>query len=300
MAYFRAFRDPLAVIIDSTNGMLDGQLSVLGIEVYRADPWHLPDRPPFASVPAGDIAAAARQGLASLAKLTVEGGTLTGRTPEALAGIEASAAMERALTLSGRCGSHGSRAAKVVALSFDDGPNPPYTNSVLDVLSSQGAVATFFCVGMHASAHREVMARIRDEGHEVANHTWSHPFLPDLTYLELREQIERTTHVLGTTGSRVLFRPPYGSRTPEVMRWLDELGVTIALWDVEPFDWARPGAEAIADRVLSDVRPGSIILMHDGGGDRSQTVAALPTVIQGLRSDGYAFATVTDLLGRQP
>ena len=187
----------------------------------------------------------------------------------------------------------------MIALTFDDGPNPPHTGRILDVLDRYGVPATFFCVGLHASAYTEEVARMSEAGHRLANHTWSHPFLPDLTVAELAAQLERTdeaiARVAGEQGPR-LFRPPYGSRTPEIMSWLGETDAgRMVLWDVDANDWALPGADAIAGSVLARSRPGSIVLMHDGGGDRSQTADALPAVIEGLLARGYRFARVDEM-----
>ncbi len=159
--------------------------------------------------------------------------------------------------------------------------------------------ATFFCVGLQASAHPADIARLAAAGHGLGNHTWSHPFLPDLSCAQLAEQLDRTDEAVtrAAGGARPdLFRPPYGSRSPDVLRWLGERGTPIVLWDVDPSDWARPGAVLIAGRVLMQARPGTIILMHDGGGDRSQTVAALPLVIEGLLDRGFRFTRADHLL----
>jgi peptidoglycan-N-acetylglucosamine deacetylase len=293
-AYLKSAGSPLVAVVESTNGVLDGGLVLAGIAVYRADPWSLPERPLLASVPARDLAEAARRDLSTLTRLEVTGGTLTGRIDELVAAIDSSAAADEEMRKAGRCLSHGSRQGREIALTFDDGPKPPYTGQVLDILSRYGIPATFFCVGLQSSAFPDEVARISAEGHGLGNHTWSHPYLPDLSRPQLREQITRTSELLDGDGR--LFRPPYGSRTPEVMSWLSEEDVTIALWDVEPFDWARPGPEEIARVALEQTQPGSIILLHDGGGDRSQTVAALPALIEGLFERDYRFVLVDELL----
>lgn len=296
---YTAVGERLVNVIESTNGMLDGGLMSAGLRMYRADPWILPGRPAFGSVPADQLAQAAVRDLAALAHLRIETGTLTGRTDQLDAGIAESADATEALSRAGRCLSHGSRERPVVALTFDDGPNPPYTGRILDVLDRYGVPATFFCVGLHALAHHEELARMADAGHQVANHTWSHPFLPDLTRGELRAQLERTDEAigkaLGTDGPR-MFRPPYGSRTPEVLSWLADGDNPVALWDVEPLDWALPGAPTITRLVLERTAPGSVILLHDGGGDRSQTAEALPAMIEGLLERGYGFVRAEELM----
>ena len=296
--------EPLVAVLDSTNGVLDGTLLAAGLPVYRADPWLLPGRPLLGSVPAQALADAGRHGLAALSRLTARSGTLTGRGAEHRAGITSSRAQATALTAAGRLTRHGRRlapagAAPEVALTFDDGPNPPYTGQILGILARYQVPATFFCVGLQASAHPADIARMAAAGHGLGNHTWSHPFLPDLTGAQLAAQLDRTDEAVArAAGGREpgLFRPPYGSRSPDVLRWLGDRGSPIVLWDVDPSDWARPGAAVIAGRVLTQTRPGTIILMHDGGGNRSQTVAALPLVIEGLLDRGFRFTLAADLL----
>ena len=298
---------PLVTVLDSTNGVLDGVLQAAGLAVYRADPWLLPGRPVLGSVPAQALAETARRDLAALSRLTKRGGTLTGRTGQR-AGIAASRAQATALAEAGRLARHGCRlvpagAAPEVALTFDDGPNPPYTGHILGILARYQVPATFFCVGLQASAHPADIAGMAAAGHGLGNHTWSHPFLPDLTRAQLAEQLDRTDEAVSrAAGGREPgpFRPPYGSRSPDVLRWLDERGSPIVLWDVDPSDWARPGAVVIAGRVLTQARPGTIILMHDGGGDRSQTVAALPLIIEGLLDRGFRFTLAAALLAQAP
>jgi peptidoglycan/xylan/chitin deacetylase (PgdA/CDA1 family) len=246
--------------------------------------------------------ALAAAGVDRLTPLVLEDGTLTGRSADHERTARESDPALAALTAAGRCLAHGPRvdADPVVALTFDDGPNPPCTGRVLDVLERYGVPATFFCVGLHASAHTDELARMAEAGHGIGNHTWSHPFLPDLSVAEFRAQLERTDEAVeAVAGPRTvpLFRPPYGSRSTDIVGWLDAPGrPTVALWDVDTVDWAMPGAEAIAGAALQQVRPGSIVLMHDGGGDRSQTAEALPAVIEGLLERGYRFARVEEMV----
>ena len=291
--------EKVITVIDSTNGVLAGGMMAAGLEVYRADPWVLPERPRFGSVSAADLAHSAQSGLLSLARLKVGSGVLTGRIDELNAGITASSAAVDTLTSLKRCLSHGDRGGAEIALTFDDGPNPPYTGRILDILDRYGVPATFFCVGLHASAHQEEMARIAAAGHRIGNHTWSHPFLPDLSWAQLIEQVRRTSDTIAEWGGAedpMLFRPPYGSCTPDIVAWLAGLYVTVVLSDVDPFDWALPGPTEIARIVLARAKPGSILLLHDGGGDRSQTVAALPGVIEGLLDRGLRFVPVDEMV----
>ena len=292
----------LTCVVDSTNGMVDGGLMAAGLRVVRADPWTLPDRPAFGSVDADTLARTAASRGADLIPLVLQSGSLTGRSPDHERTFRESAPAVKLLTATGRCLTSGRRdpSDKVVALTFDDGPHPPFTGRVLDVLDRYDVPATFFCVGLHASAHTEELARMAAAGHGLGNHTWSHPFLPDLSLRELDLQLERTDEaiesVVGAQPVR-LFRPPYGSRTSDVVSWLGrDGGPTVVLWDVDTGDWAMPGAPAIAATVLDQTRPGSIVLMHDGGGDRSDTAEALPAVIEGLLARGYRFARVDELV----
>ncbi|MFD5559189.1 polysaccharide deacetylase family protein [Kitasatospora griseola] len=295
---FAATGERLLTVIDSTNGILDGGLINAGLTLYRADPWVLPPRPAFGSVPAEDLAAAALRDPDAVVRLTVETGTFGDRAAQMAADIDASVPALERMRRAGRCLVSGHRERPVVALTFDDGPNPPCTGRILDVLDRYAVPATFFCVGLHVLAHRAELERMAAAGHQIANHSWSHPYLPDLGRGEVLAQLERTDEAIaravGEDGPR-MFRPPYGSRTPDVLRWLTEGDTTVVLWDVEPADWARPGAEAITRAVLEQTRPGSVILLHDGGGDRSQTVDALPGVIEGLLDRGCTFARVDGL-----
>lgn len=297
-SYLKGLGDPLTVVIDSTNGMLDGGFMAAGLQMFRADPATLPPRPDFGSVPAAELARTAWRDPSSVVRLELGTGTLTGRLDEHTAAMAASADALAAMTEAGYSVAHGDRARPQIALTFDDGPNPPYTGRILDVLESYGVCATFFCVGLNAGARGDDLQRMTEQGHGVGNHTWSHPFLPDLSATELADQLNRTTDVIeAATGTAPrYFRPPYGSRTPTVIGSLTDLGARVALWDVDTEDWAMPGPEVIAKTVLHNTEPGSIVLMHDGGGDRSQTVAALPAVIEGLLARGLDFVRVDDLV----
>src|SRR5262245_5777999 len=131
-------------VVDSTGGVLDGHMMVAGLKVYRADPWLLPERPVLGSAPAIDLARAAQRDLSALSRLALASGTQTGRWAEATAAMEASALALEELAAAGRCLSHGLRDRPEVALTFDDGPHPPYTGQILDILSRYGVPATFF------------------------------------------------------------------------------------------------------------------------------------------------------------
>ncbi len=173
----------------------------------------------------------------------------------------------------------------VVYLTFDDGPGPA-TPEVLALLAQHHVTATFFVTGSNAAANPRLLSAIRAGGHAVGDHTWDHPQLTKLSAAGVTDQLNRTEAVIGKTRC---VRPPYGDTSPTIAGIIAARGERQILWDVDPKDWSRPGADVIVDRVMSQVRPGSIVLMHDAGGDRSQSVAALRIILdrldtQGLRS----------------
>jgi peptidoglycan/xylan/chitin deacetylase (PgdA/CDA1 family) len=181
---------------------------------------------------------------------------------------------------------------KVVYITFDDGPSV-YTPQVLKVLSQYGVHATFFEVGQNVAAHPSLTSQVYRRGNSVQNHTWSHPDLRKLSAAQFAYQVSATDRqIRAHTGYRpCCLRPPYGAVNSTVRARAAGIGKKIALWTVDPRDWSRPGTATIRTRVLSQVRPGSVVLLHDGGGDRSQTVAALSGILKTLKARGYTFAT---------
>ncbi|MFE7191635.1 polysaccharide deacetylase family protein [Kitasatospora sp. NPDC057541] len=180
---------------------------------------------------------------------------------------------------------------KVVALTIDDGPDPRHTPTVLALLEQYGIRATFFLIGENAVEHPDLVREIAARGHHIANHTWTHPDLRSLSEGKVRDELERTSDLLHRTTGKVptWFRAPGGDWSSTALRVSAEMGMRPMAWSVDPRDWARPGTGVITDRVLKDVRPGSIVLNHDGGGDRSQTVAALKAYLPVLIDSGYYF-----------
>jgi len=287
--------DRIRVVLDSSTGMVDGHLLAAGLDVFRADPPLLPARPSHGSVPAADLARRGADEPAALHRLTVSSGALAGREDDYLDAIARSAPVERELTGAGRYLARGSGTAPEIALTFDDGPHPVFTPQVLDILARYQVPATFFCVGINVAAYPDLVRRVADAGHLVGNHTWSHPYLPDLTRDEVLRQVDATAAALGTAGlSTTLVRPPYGARTPEALTWFAELGLTTVLWDIDTNDWSVPGTAAILDAAAT-ATAGSVLLMHDAGGDRTQTVAALPRILENLLARGYRPVTVEEL-----
>ena len=197
----------------------------------------------------------------------------------------------------------GDKKVKQVALTFDDGPCDPYTGQILDVLKAENVKATFFMVGKHVLAHPMMAKRVVMEGHAVGNHTFSHFDYRLLTRGRIRKDIFRCQSAIeGVTGVRpILFRPPHGWLSAYIMRVAKEMGFVTVQWSLSPRDWRRPPGEKIVRRIVQNVHNGSIILLHDGvsdrdAGDRSQTVKALPELIESLRAEGYEFVTVPELL----
>jgi len=190
---------------------------------------------------------------------------------------------------------HASRDRRNVALTFDDGPDPVHTPAVLDTLAAEGVRATFFVVGEKVVAHPDLIARIVGDGHELGNHTYSHPYLPLRRSHTVADELARTDDAIARITGTVprLARPPYGGRSPRNVRAFVRAGKQLVLWDVNSFDWKGKPAEHVADRVLTRVRPGSIVLMHDVC---AHTPAALRLIIGGLRSRDYALDTVSAAL----
>lgn len=194
---------------------------------------------------------------------------------------------------------------KLVALTFDDGPYPPYTHDLLKVLESRQVPATFFVVGNNASRHPEVVRLVASKGHEIALHAGEHKDLLRLDRAELAGNIASGKKVLEElTGKPVKYmRPPHGFRDWLVMEEVAKAGLRVVNWSVIPRDWTNPGAQVIADRVCKEASPGAIILLHDGDApaqiaSREQTVKATGIIIDELRKDGYEFVTVGELLSR--
>jgi peptidoglycan/xylan/chitin deacetylase (PgdA/CDA1 family) len=179
-----------------------------------------------------------------------------------------------------------------VALTFDDGPGP-WTSAVLDVLARYGVPATFCLVGEQIPGREAVVARIAEEGHRLCNHTTSHDYaLPVRSPAEIRGEIAVTTQRVSSAARDApvtIFRAPGGRFEPSVLRAAEQAGLTPWAWSVDPQDWRRRDPDAIVAAVLDDIRPGAVVVLHDGGGDRSATVAALESFVPLLQSVGYEF-----------
>jgi len=183
---------------------------------------------------------------------------------------------------------------KVVALTLDDGPDPAYTPEVLKILRKHDVTATFFVIGRSAAAHPDVIRSIVADGHAVGTHTWSHANLRRLPAGKVRTEVGRAVEAVAATTGRTpdLFRAPYGNWSRTVFEECAAMGQTSIAWDVDPRDWDNPGSAHISSEVLDQVGNRSIVLAHDGGGDRSQTVRALRHFVPVLIDSGYRFVGV--------
>jgi peptidoglycan-N-acetylglucosamine deacetylase len=184
-----------------------------------------------------------------------------------------------------------------IALTFDDGPHATLTPKLLDLLASRHIKVTFFVLGECVEQNPQVLQRAAREGHEIANHSWSHPQLNRMSDDGVRSQLKRTDDLINSLiGVRpTLFRPPYGALTSRQKRWIpEEFGYKIILWDVDPLDWKEPGPAAVASRILKNTRAGSIVLSHD---IHRGTIEAMPATIDQLLAKNFKFVTVSELIG---
>src|SRR5256886_14145451 len=183
-----------------------------------------------------------------------------------------------------------------IALTFDDGPSAKLTPKLLDLLATHHIKATFFVIGENVAEHPEIVARAAREGHEIGNHSWSHPYFARMSDDNVRSQLRRTDDAIrNAIGIRpTLLRPPYGSITAREKRWIhDEFGYRIILWDVDPYDWKRPGPAVVRNRILKETLPGSIVLSHD---IHPGTIEAMPSTFDALEAKGFKFVTVSELI----
>ncbi|WP_274652525.1 polysaccharide deacetylase family protein [Paenibacillus humicola] len=197
----------------------------------------------------------------------------------------------------------GPRGTRRAALTFDDVPDPRYTPQVLDILSRHKVRATFFAVGWRAAAYPQLVRRMSREGHVIGNHSYSHAVFSRLPIQQFQREIVRTDAVLRPLAgySPKLVRPPYGEIMPKQADWLKRSGFIVVNWDVDSVDWRGIDSSKIMANIQKTLQPGSIILLHAGGGtgqDLSGTLNALPRIIKLLRAKGYELVTVPELLGR--
>lgn len=182
---------------------------------------------------------------------------------------------------------------KVVALTLDDGPSSQYTPQILKLLEQHQIKATFCMIGEQIAGNRSLVSEVAAAGHTIVNHTWNHADQSKLSLSGVRSQISRANDALGAVGvTPSIFRAPYGAWSHTVYEACAQARLRPLDWSVDPRDWSRPGVNTIVSRIMRNTRTGSIILEHDGGGDRSQTVAALRIVLPQLLDDGYRFTSV--------
>jgi len=179
----------------------------------------------------------------------------------------------------------------VIHLTFDDGPNPSFTPQILDILAWHGARATFFVTGESATRYPDLIDRIVSEGHTLANHTWDHVALDTLSAEEFADTVLRTQRALGDHATACI-RPPYYRADSETYERADQMGLRVIMGNVRPRDWTRPGATVIADRIIGGAAHQAVVVLHDGGGDRSQTVEGLRMALAYLSSQNYRFEPV--------
>jgi len=195
----------------------------------------------------------------------------------------------------------------LVALTFDDGPHPVYTEKVLEILAAHGAYATFFITAANAEKHPDIVKAVVAGGHDVGNHSTSHRHLLSLlSYRSQYEDIRTAQRIIErvSESAPLFYRPPMGYKTPETFRAAGRVGLTVCGWDVKGMDTVLTDPKMIAALVVSRARRGSVILLHDSGSldgksaDRSATIKALPRILSGLKKKGLRSVTLTDLMRR--
>jgi peptidoglycan/xylan/chitin deacetylase (PgdA/CDA1 family) len=194
---------------------------------------------------------------------------------------------------------------RLVALTFDDGPDPDRTPRVLEILARFGHTATFFCIGRNAARHARVVAAAAEAGHEIANHTFSHPPLLLVSHRRIIEEVRRTDWILSSiTGTTPLhFRPPLGWATPAILRRIAREGYRPVLGTIYPADTRAPDSDTIVRRTVTRLAPGRIIILHDGSSrnsPRERTLAALPRILEQIEARGMRGVSLRELLGSRP
>lgn len=183
-----------------------------------------------------------------------------------------------------------------IALTFDDGPSATLTPKLLDLLAKHHMKATFFVIGQNAADNPAILRRAVHEGHEIANHSWSHPNLAKMSDEAVRRELQKTDDAISSAiGKRpTLLRPPYGAITARQKRWIhDDFNYRIIIWDVDPLDWKRPGPAIVSSRILKETHPGSIVLAHD---IHPPTIEAMSPTFDQLDQKGFKSVTVSELL----
>jgi len=194
----------------------------------------------------------------------------------------------------------GDSSQKLVALTFDDGPESIYTSRILEILDEYHMKATFFVIGQSAEKYPEVLKDIHQRGHEIGNHSWSHKYFPKLSQNAIEKEIIMTENViieiLGEYSP--IFRPPYGALNKQGRELINSLGYNVVNWSVDTKDWAGTSGDQMMKYVRDQLTPGGIVLMHNGGNSKSveNLVDILPTIIEWIIEQGYEFVTVSEIL----
>jgi peptidoglycan/xylan/chitin deacetylase (PgdA/CDA1 family) len=197
------------------------------------------------------------------------------------------------------------RGSKQIALTFDDGPNDPHTLDLLDVLAKHNVHATFFMIGRYVRQRPDIALEVKNRGHVIGNHTFTHPALTFKSTSEVRNELvqchEALTAAIGEHSN--LFRPPFGARRPGVFQLVRRLGLDPIMWNVTGYDWTAPSADYIEKKVTARLHGGSVVLLHDGGhkvfgANRSATVKAVDALISRYKSGGFEFVTIPGMMRR--
>jgi peptidoglycan/xylan/chitin deacetylase (PgdA/CDA1 family) len=196
--------------------------------------------------------------------------------------------------------------ARQMALTYDDGPNDPYTERLLEVLERHQVKATFFLIGRFVQQRPDLARAVVGAGHTIGNHTWDHPNLIFCSGAELRRQLQQTQQaIFDATGVEAkLFRPPFGGRRPDTLSVARSLGLEPVMWNVTCRDWKAKSADEIVGHAERQVRGGDVILLHDGefhriGGDRSRSVEASDRILSRYQGEGYEFLTIPQMIEKQ-
>jgi len=196
--------------------------------------------------------------------------------------------------------------SRLLALTYDDGPNDPYTWRLLEVLERHGAKATFFLIGRFVQQKPEIARALVAAGHVIGNHTWDHPNLIFASSTEVRRQLQQAQQaIFDATGVEPkLFRPPFGGRRPATLRMARAMGLQPIMWNVSCYDWKAGSADEIVRRAERQIRGGDVILLHDGeyhriGVDRSRSLEASDRILSRYRAEGYEFVTVPEMMKEQ-
>lgn len=194
---------------------------------------------------------------------------------------------------------------KLLALTYDDGPNDPHTLELLELLAKHEVQATFFMIGRHVAQRPDIARRVREAGHAIGNHTYSHPLLILTSGSRLKRELEDTDKAIieAAGGHNGLFRPPFGGRRPGTFHVVRSHGMAPVMWSVTCYDWNAKSADTIEQRATSQIRGGEVILLHDGshvqmGAFRGHTVKATERLIRRYKGEGYEFVTIPQMMKR--